>query len=382
MSFFLSFKEIWRNKGRYLLFSLVIALITTLVLFIAALAGGLSKANREYIDNIQADLLVYQDEADLIISASRLDNDILTDLRRMEGVADAGGIGFSSATVVSPLVEDGIDVSLIGTEPGRPGNPEILDGRALIRDRANEAVIDTPLAESLGVKPGDQIVIQTVQGTEKELFDLTVVGLSGSNQYFFQPAVFTPIQTWDDIKPQDSGARRSARVIFNIAAVQFYGPENIDSMIPVIERNIDGIQAVDKQTAILSLPGYTAQQSTLNTQQAFTLLIGVLVLGGFFQIQTIQKIAQIGMLKAIGTSNGTVAGMTIMQIITISVFGVVLGVVGTLLISLGMPQEIPAEFNSGAILGAIAALLIIGPIGGLVSIRLALKVEPLRAIGL
>ena len=45
------------------------------------------------------------------------------------------------------------------------------------------------------------------------------------------------------------------------------------------------------------------QQTTLNTQQFFTLLIGVLVLGGFFQIQTLQKIGQIGMLKAIGTSN-------------------------------------------------------------------------------
>lgn len=169
---------------------------------------------------------------------------------------------------------------------------------------------------------------------------------------------------------------------FNIAALQLYDPESYTSMIPAIERGIEGVQAVDKQTAILALPGYTAQQSTLNTQQAFTLLIGMLVLGGFFQIQTIQKIAQIGMLKAIGTSNGTVAGMTILQIITISIFGVALGVIGTLLIAMGMPPEVPAEFNSTAILGAVAALLVIGPIGGLVSIRIALKVEPLRAIGL
>ena len=382
MSFYLSFKEIWRNKGRYLLFSLVIALITTLVLFIAALAGGLSNANREYIDNIEAELLVFQDEADLIISASRLDNSTLTDLRRDENVADVGGIGFSTATVVYPVPDEDIDVTLIGTEPGRPGNPNILSGRALIRDRANEVVIDTPLADKLGVIPGDQITIQTVQGTEKELFDLTVVGLSGSNQYFFQPAVFTPIQTWDDIKPQDSTARRTARVIFNIAAVQVYNPGEYESIIPVLDVSIPDIQTVDKPTAILALPGYTAQQSTLNTQQAFTLLIGMLVLGGFFQIQTIQKIAQIGMLKAIGTSNGTVAGMTILQIITISIFGVALGVIGTFLIAMGMPPEIPAKFNSTAILGAVAALLVIGPIGGLVSIRIALKVEPLRAIGL
>jgi putative ABC transport system permease protein len=36
-AFHLAFREIWRNRGRFLLFSLVIALITVLVLFIAAL---------------------------------------------------------------------------------------------------------------------------------------------------------------------------------------------------------------------------------------------------------------------------------------------------------------------------------------------------------
>ena len=35
MAFYLSIKEVWRNRGRFLLFSLVIALITLLVLFVA-----------------------------------------------------------------------------------------------------------------------------------------------------------------------------------------------------------------------------------------------------------------------------------------------------------------------------------------------------------
>jgi len=34
MPFYLAFKEMWRNRGRFFLFSLVIALITVLVLFI------------------------------------------------------------------------------------------------------------------------------------------------------------------------------------------------------------------------------------------------------------------------------------------------------------------------------------------------------------
>ena len=64
------------------------------------------------------------------------------------------------------------------------------------------------------------------------------------------------------------------------------------------------MQAVDRVTAYQATPGYSAQQSTLNTQRYFALLIGILVIGGFFQIQTLQKVAQIGMLKAIGAANG------------------------------------------------------------------------------
>ena len=41
---YLSWQEIWRNHGRFLLVSTVIALITLLVLFIAALGEGLGNA--------------------------------------------------------------------------------------------------------------------------------------------------------------------------------------------------------------------------------------------------------------------------------------------------------------------------------------------------
>ena len=70
----LSFKEMWRNRGRFLLFSLVIALITLLVLFIAALADGLGNGNREYIQKLNGDLVVFKSNVDLSIGASQLDS--------------------------------------------------------------------------------------------------------------------------------------------------------------------------------------------------------------------------------------------------------------------------------------------------------------------
>ncbi len=72
MAVYLAYKEVWRNRGRFFLFSLVISLITVLVLFIAALAEGLALSNREYLQKIDAELLVFQKNVDVSITTSRL----------------------------------------------------------------------------------------------------------------------------------------------------------------------------------------------------------------------------------------------------------------------------------------------------------------------
>jgi putative ABC transport system permease protein len=159
-------------------------------------------------------------------------------------------------------------------------------------------------------------------------------------------------------------------------------PDQAQAISQIISQRVTSIEVTDKQTAIESLPGYSAQQSTLNTQQAFTLLIGVLVVGGFFQIQTLQKVAQIGVLKAIGSASGSVALAVLLQIILVTIIGVGLGALGTLLLSLGLPGNIPIVFTGASVIGALTLLLLIGPLGGLVSIRLALRIDPLTAIGL
>jgi len=149
-----------------------------------------------------------------------------------------------------------------------------------------------------------------------------------------------------------------------------------------IEQAISGTQAATISTAIKNVPGYTAQQSTIQTQGVFTLLIGLLVIGGFFQIQVLQKVPQIGVLKAIGTPNSIVGFTSVIQIIIVSSIGVAIGGLLTFLFSLVFPPNVPIVFNGQSSLIAILALLLIGPIGGFVSIRYAVRIEPLKALRL
>ncbi len=67
VSVFLAFKELWRNRGRFFLVSLVIALITLLVIFLAGLGEGLASANKEFISKLDGELVVFQDQANLSV---------------------------------------------------------------------------------------------------------------------------------------------------------------------------------------------------------------------------------------------------------------------------------------------------------------------------
>jgi hemin transport system permease protein len=382
MAFYLAFKEIWRYRGRYFLFSLVIALITSLVLFVAALAGGLATANRQFLDKLDADLLIYQENVNLQTTSSRLDTAKLRAVRRLDQVAAAGPLAFSTTKIVLTGGRQPIDVSLIGVQPGQPGDPALLQGADFQAEGRNEVIIDRVLAGEIGLKPGDRMTIKSIQGLDEKSFTLKVVGISDERKYFFQPSIIVPLETWDKVRPQPALTNAPGQLLFNVIAVKLNKPQDMVSATRSISQRVDGVEIADKERAILAIPGYTAQQNTLNTQQGFSLLIGVLVLGGFFQIQTMQKVAQIGMLKAIGSPNRTVALGALLQIVIVTITGVLLGGLGTLLLALGMPGNVPILFTGNAVLTAVTALLLIGPIGGLVSIRLAIKIDPLTAIGL
>src|SRR4030042_3126869 len=131
MSFYLSLKKIWRYRGRFFLFSLVIALITMLVLFISGLAEGLANANREYLSKLDGELLVFQSNVKLSTLSSRLDSSTLQKVIRIPGIGDVGPVGLSSAPLVFEDNREDVDISLIGVEPEKPGGAPAFAGSNL-----------------------------------------------------------------------------------------------------------------------------------------------------------------------------------------------------------------------------------------------------------
>lgn len=384
LAFYLAFKEIWRNKGRFFLVSLVIALITLLVLFIAALGEGLGTNNREYISKLDGQLVVFLEKSDYIISASRLRQATLRAARRVEGVDDAGPVSTSNTAILLPPGSENevLKVSLLGVEAGRPGFPQLTAGRTFLSATAREVIVDQRVLDRTDIQIGDTITIRSTQGVDDEFFDLKVVGTTTGQAFFFQPTIFVSPSVWEKVRPKSDAELGNTVPAINIIVVRVKDPAQTEQVKANLLKAVNNTEVADIQTTINNIPGYTAQQGTVQTQGGFTLLIGILVIGGFFQIQILQKVPQIGVLKAIGASNPVVGAAAVIQISLVTAFGVAIGGVLTYLFSLGFPPTVPLFFNGTASALALVALLLIGPLGGLVSVIYAVRIEPLKALRL
>jgi putative ABC transport system permease protein len=291
-------------------------------------------------------------------------------------------LGTASATLVLPGDVKPLKVSLLGVDPGHTGEPAVVQGKQLSDKWAREVILDRNTALRSKLAVGDMLTLRVTQGTSDQFFNLRVVGISAGQQYSLQPTIFTPFNTWDRVRPKSEAEVNSSTQVGNIILVRLADPAGTAAASARLVEQVKNIETATIPETIQALPGYSAQQSTLNTQGGFTLLIGILVIGGFFQIQILQKVAQIGVLKAIGTANPAVAAAAIIQIVLITAIGVAIGGSLTFIFSLFFPPTVPIVFNGTTSAVAVVALLLIGPLGGLVSIRYAVRIEPLKALGL
>lgn len=99
---------------------------------------------------------------ELSIASSRIDCLTRDTLRSVNGVQDVGAIGFSAASIAMDGGAEDVDVSLIGVEPGKPGEPPTVTGQGLERRNANEAIIDRMTALVIGLQVGDRLSIPRV----------------------------------------------------------------------------------------------------------------------------------------------------------------------------------------------------------------------------
>ena len=116
--------------------------------------------------------------------------------------------------------------------------------------------------------------------------------------------------------------------------------------------------------------------------QSLLVVISALVLGAFFSIWTIQRTREIGLVKALGASNGYLMRDALGQAVLLIALGTMLGLAGTLWVErLVEGTKFPFMLPVGAVVGAITTLFIAGLIGAGLSIKRITSIDPIIALG-
>lgn len=148
-----------------------------------------------------------------------------------------------------------------------------------------------------------------------------------------------------------------------------------------IARQVPGTQGASRSRTFNAIPGVGPQRNTANAIEGFGLVIGAMVVGVFFYVLTLQKVGQIGVLKAIGASSWFVFRQLTVQVLLVAVVGIVVALPLTWLTVQVLPGGVPLLLQQTGVMLSMALLLATSLVGVAFSGRKIASIDPLIALG-
>ncbi len=363
--------EVRRRKLQFALIGLIVTLITYLVLMVNGLGIGLNELSGRALKNFDADALVYAETANLSVIRSELGAGSVAAASQLPGVTDSTPIGYFGVNIRKAdgsVSSKAKSAALIGFELDSIGQPRVISGKNLVATDQDGILADKTFLKATGLSVGDTVTLAYRLSSG----NFRIVGEIDEGAFFFQPTVYVLRTTWQTMRYGGSGPDQPVASILLLKGRGLAG------------RSGEGFQVVSKDTAFKNIEGVSAQQSTVNALKFFGYLIGALIIGVFFYVLTLQKVAQIGVLKAVGASSGYVVRQILVQVLALALGGVVIAVPLAWLTNRALqqlPAQVPLAFTTSAFLITSAAMVATSLIGAAFSARQAIKVDPIIALG-
>lgn len=342
--------------ARYLAGRKLRTFLTTLaVVFGVLMIFGMNIILPTMLTSLQANAMAAQGVVDLTISHASGDafpQDVLAKVQAVDGVRAAAASLKRTINLPAdfydrdPARPDTITVlNLLGIDPYAARTVrvyQLMDGRYLRDGDGASALISQTLADRLGVKVGEAFPLPAVNGVTR----LTVVGLLLPQ---LGPGTEEVLVTLPEAQALTAEPGR-------VNAIDVTLDSNDEARRAAIANNIQSVLGQDYQTGPL-LGGDEMVASVRAAQVAFSLFgmlalfMGAFIIFNTFRTVVVERRHDIGMLRAVGASRGTIIGIILAE-------GLLQGLVGTLV---------------GLLLGYLAGSGIIWMIGPMMSQFLNLK---------
>ncbi|HFU4324825.1 TPA: ABC transporter permease, partial [Streptococcus suis] len=244
---FLAIEEMRQNKLRYGLILGLLILISYLVFFLTGLAYGLMQENRTAVDKWQADSILVSSEANRLITASKIDAQLIDKVEADQKalIRQQAGVAYVKEDASS---DDKEKVNIFAVEADSFLEPNIVQGR--LYEKAGEIVVEQNLAQVEGFGLGDEIYLS---GTDEKV---TIVGYTDKAYFGVAPVVYMDLEAFGDLmqgNDQQVSSKLASAIIVRGAADKF-------------PADLENVATAD---FIENLPGYKAQNMTFGFMIGF-----------------------------------------------------------------------------------------------------------------
>ncbi len=351
---FVALRDLRFAKGRFALMGTVVFLITLLVTMLSGLTAGLARENISAVENLPADHIVFDSGEKAAFADSRIGNQTWKDWQQVAGVtAERLGVSMSRLAYGD---DQSAGVALFGIQPGG----DLAQGEPV--DTGN-VVLSAALAADTAVKTGD-----TVQISGK---DFTVAGIGGEASYSHTPVAWISIGDWER-----TGRQGDADTVATVLALRTAGAPDLAATDARL-----GTTTLTLSDSPAAIGSFSSENGSLQLMRGFLFAISALVIGAFFTVWTIQRRADVAVLKALGASSGYLLQDALAQAVIVLLAGASAG--GLLGAGLGALVEgtVPFVLSVTTTVVPVAVMILLGAAGAALAIRKITSVDPLIALG-
>ncbi|MEU7583774.1 ABC transporter permease [Streptomyces sp. NPDC041068] len=363
---FVAWRDLRFAKGRFALMGAVVVLITLLVGLLSGLTAGLARENTSAITGLPADRLAFAappDGQSVSFTNSLVEQRAWEKWAERPGVTSAQPIGISTLNATAGEGSGGASaaVSAFGVEPDSGIAPDgVAPGQAVLSEKA---------AADLGVGVGDRVRLGG-GGVEER-----VARVASDASYSHTPVVWISLDDWQGLGHRGTSADEQATVV----ALRTSGGDSVDL---AAGDKAAGTETKTLDGALSAIGSYQAENGSLQLMRGFLFVISALVIGAFFTVWTIQRGADVAVLKALGASTPYLLRDALGQAVAMLVIGTAVGTAIAAAVGAAISGgDVPFVLEPSTVLWPAGVMVVLGAVGAGLSVRRITSVDPLVALG-
>lgn len=374
----LAFRDIRHNLGRFLLTCFGLSLLLGVVLSMIGIYRGLVEDALALARAPAVDLWVVESGTrGPFAESSRIPDDNREAIARLHGVVAAGAVTYQAVETVRHGAK--LRLYVVGFEPGRPGGPpRIAAGRPITRSHY-EMIADRRTGLVVGERvPLGRNTFTVVGLTENQLASggdpVVYITLPDSQKLQFELA--PPAARRELARGVAPGTSDTVNAV--LARIAPHVPADAVAMTVQRWKHLAALTQAEQETVLTrSVVERARRQIGLFT--SILVLVSAVIIALIVYTLTMDKLREIATLKLIGAPDRRIVGLIVQQALAMGVIGFGFGalLIGT--VKDYFPRRVLLQPQDGLVLAAIVLVVCILASG--LGVRLALKVDPARALG-